>query len=166
MEKLTKEQLAAKLDGRNYYDEISSEECKVAYNNGLVVVLGYSDDTVFFHGAICDETDAYNGGVIELTQAGIFQSECREDTICPYFEQLRRVQKTHTLKAFWCGTLKREKTSRKWEKLGKPTWMFELAGIPVAEFSIYDTREGNEHFCRGIVFDLKDLNPPVLETDQ
>jgi len=156
----TKEQLAAQLDGRSYGDEITLEECDVANDNGLVVAIGYSDDGVTFHGAIHDETDAYDGGRIELTQAGIFQSECHDD--CPYFKQLQRKQEVNVLTVFWCGKSQREK-SPNWEKQGKPTWMFEFGDVPVAEFSIFDPREDNEHFCRGIVFDLNDLNPSILE---
>ena len=159
---LTKEELAAQLNGRRYCDEITLEECEAANDNGLVVVLGYSDDGVTFHGAIHDETGAYNGGKIELTQNGIFQSECYEEGNCPYFKQIRKKQEVNTLNVFWCGKSQQEK-SPNWEQRGKPTWMFEFGDVPVAEFSIYDPREDNEHFCRGIVFDLKDLKPSIFE---
>jgi len=160
---LTKEELAARLDGRSYGSEITLEECEVARENDLVVAVGYSDDGIVFHGAIHDETDAYDGGRIELTQAGIFQSECHDGTDCPYFRQLCRKQKVNVLKVFWCGKSKQEKASN-WEDLGKPTWMFDFGDVPVATFSIYDPQEDNEYFCRGIVFDLKDLQPFILET--
>ena len=162
---MTKEQLAAQLDGRNYCDEITLEECDVAKDNDLVVVFGDSDDGVIFHGAIHDEAGAFDGGKVELTQAGIFQSECHDGDACPYFQQLRRKQEVNVLKVFWCGKSKQEK-SPNWEQRGKPTWMFDLGDVPVAEFSIYDPREDNEHFCRGIVFDLKDLHPFILEKDE
>ena len=139
-----------------------NRRCVLSGKNGLVVVLGYSDDGVTFHGAIHDETDAYDGGKIELTQAGIFQSECHDGDDCPYFRQLRQKQEVNVLTIFWCGKSKREK-SPNWEQQGKPTWMFEFGDVPVAEFSIYDPREGNEYFCRGIVFDLKDLKPSIFE---
>ena len=158
---MTKEQLAAQLNGRNYCDEITLEECEAANDNGLVVVLGYSDDGVTFHGAIHDETGAYNGGKIELTQNGIFQSECHDGDDCPYFRQLRQKQEVNVLTVFWCGK-SQQKKSLNWEARGKPTWMFDL-DVPVAEFSIFDPREDNEHFCRGIVFDLKDLKPSIFE---
>ena len=162
---LTKEELAAQLYGRSYLDEITLDECDAAADNGLVVVFGYSDDVVIFHGAIHDDTYAYDGGKVELTQDGIFQSECHDGDTCPYFKQLCQKQRVNTLKVFWCGKSQREESPH-WEQRGKPTWMFDLGNVPVAEFSIYDPREGNEHFCRGIVFDLKDLHPSIFEKDQ
>ena len=162
---LTKEQLAAKLNGRNYLDEISLEECEQAHDSGLVVVLGYSDDIVNLHGAIHDEVDAYDGGRIELTRSGVFQSECKDGTDCPYFKQLCRKQSVNLLKVFWCGKCKDE-TCPDWESKGKPTWSFLLDGIDVAEFSIFDPREDGEYFCRGIVFNVNDLKPSILEEAQ
>ena len=125
---LTKEELAAQLNGRSYGSEITLAECEVADESGLVVVVGYSDDGAVFHGAIHDEADAYDGGRIELTQAGIFQSECHDGTDCPYFRQLCRKQKVNVLKVFWCGKSQQEESPH-WEKKGKPTWMFDFGNL-------------------------------------
>ena len=37
---LTKEELAARLNGRSYGSEITLEECEVARESGLVVAVG------------------------------------------------------------------------------------------------------------------------------
>jgi hypothetical protein len=61
MKPMTKEELAELLNGRQYGDEITSEEEKISHDNGLVVIFGASDDIVEFRGVINDEIDAYEG---------------------------------------------------------------------------------------------------------
>jgi len=162
MEKtLTKEQLAAMLDGRSYRNEISLEECELAHASGLVAVIASSDDLVILHGAIHDDVDAYDGGRIELTRSGVFRSECH-DANCSYFKRLRRKQEVDVLDVYWCGKCQGE-ASPDWEAKGKPTWSFRLPGVDVAEFSIFDPREDDEYFCRGIVFAVSDLKSSILE---
>lgn len=63
--KMTKEQLAARLNGRQYGDEITRAEEQLAKENGLVVIFGASDDLCEMRGAINDEFDCYDGGEIE-----------------------------------------------------------------------------------------------------
>jgi hypothetical protein len=43
---MTKEELAGKLDGREYGDEITQAEVEQAKDAGLVVVFGASDDLI------------------------------------------------------------------------------------------------------------------------
>ena len=43
---MTKEELAAMLNGREYGKEITKAEEEKAKANGLVVIYGYSDDNV------------------------------------------------------------------------------------------------------------------------
>ena len=63
--KMAKEQLAAKLNGRQYGNEITREEEQTAKENNLVVIFGASDDLCEMRGAIDDEFDCYDGGDIE-----------------------------------------------------------------------------------------------------
>ena len=49
---MTAKQLAEKMDGREYMDEITPEEEREAYCNRLVAVFGYSDDCLEFAGYI------------------------------------------------------------------------------------------------------------------
>ncbi len=55
---------AKMLDGRQYMDEMTADEEKIASENGFVVVFGYSDDNCELRGAVRDEIGCYDGGVI------------------------------------------------------------------------------------------------------
>lgn len=81
---ITKEELAEKLNGRTYLNEMTEEEEQEAKESELVVVFGQSDDLVELRGAIDDELDMYDGGTIYLTKEGVLKNEC-EDSDCPYF---------------------------------------------------------------------------------
>lgn len=62
---MTKEELAAILDGRQYCKETSFEIEQLAKDNNLLIVFGASDDLCEFRGAIYDEFGCYDGGEIE-----------------------------------------------------------------------------------------------------
>ena len=62
---MTKEELAAMLDGRQYLNEITTEIENFVYKNNLLIVFGYSDDLCEFRGAICYEFDCCDGGIIK-----------------------------------------------------------------------------------------------------
>lgn len=66
--KMTKEQLAARLNGRQYGNEITREEEQLAKGNGLIVIFGASDDLCEMRGAIDDEVGCYDGGEIECEE--------------------------------------------------------------------------------------------------
>lgn len=58
---MNKYELARLLNGREYLEEMSKEEEKMAHDNDLIVIFGQSDDLVEFRGRIYDEIDAYDG---------------------------------------------------------------------------------------------------------
>ena len=58
---MTKEELAALINGRKYRHELTDKEEKAAKDARLVVVFGASDDLMEFRGAINDECGAYDG---------------------------------------------------------------------------------------------------------
>ena len=68
---MTPKELATQLNGREYGDEITKEEEKLARENNLVVVFGYSDDIAEFRGIISDEVGAYDGNSIKISKMGI-----------------------------------------------------------------------------------------------
>lgn len=70
---MTAKEMAELLNGREYGNEITSDEEKLAKESGLVVVFGYSDDNCEFRGAIDDEVGCYCGGEIHLTKDGIIE---------------------------------------------------------------------------------------------
>lgn len=59
---ITAKDLAAKLNGREYREEITKEECDLAAKSGLVVIFGASDDLCELRGAIDDEVGCWGGG--------------------------------------------------------------------------------------------------------
>jgi len=86
---ITKEQLAAMLDGKEYGNEATNQVSEIAKANNLVIVFGASDDLIEFQGAIYDEIDCYNGGTAYVNQQGLCTEGkcekiealwCKEDT--------------------------------------------------------------------------------------
>ncbi len=134
-------ELAALLNSREYNKEITNEERMQAVSDGLVIVFGASDDLMEFRGAIEDEIGAWDGTTAYLNSAGLLENDC-SDHDCPYFAKLK--EKAATIKAVW-------------HDQGSPdggfTWTYETE-IPHETFEIVD---GEEKYCRGIVFALADV---------
>jgi len=57
---MNKEKLAELLNWREYWEEITDDEEKIATENNLVVIFWYSDDNVELRWIINDELWAYN----------------------------------------------------------------------------------------------------------
>lgn len=143
---ITAKELAEKLNGREYTEEITCEEGKLAKENNLVVVFGASDDLMEFRGAIDDEFDCYGGGTAYITQKGLLKSEC-DDEDCPYFEE-KKAEATQIL-AVWCEEI---------TCLDDPdyTWQYRSAHLE-GKFETFDILADGEKYCKGIVFSLDDL---------
>ncbi len=82
------------LDNREYgFPQFTKEELQIAKENGFVIVYGASDDLMEFSGAITDEGDCFDGGVVwfnkeRVTDGPITTAErciealwCKEDDI-------------------------------------------------------------------------------------
>lgn len=136
---MTREELAAQLNGGKNRNEIDRATAALAKEAGLVVVYGASDDLVEFSGAIDDE--AYGPGAVAISREGLLTSKCGEGDDCPYFKET--VKAAPTINALWCAT-----------KDGPP-WTYETA-IP---HSTFDILEDGKVSCRGIVFALADVTP-------
>jgi len=136
---MTKEELASMLNGRAYREEITREEERIAGDNGLVVMFGYSDDNVELCGAINEEVSAWEGTTIPFLNGKILKSECKDEN-CPYFKELAKSPNIKKVEALW-------------GKEGEYSWTFKT-DIPHATFEIL---EDNEKFCRGIVFDINSI---------
>lgn len=132
-------ELATLLNGREYRNEITKDEAAQARAAGLVVLFGYSDDNMEFQGAIDDEIGCYEGGSVHLTDKGLLKSECDEGDECPYFELATKT--AATIEAKWA--------------VENYSWVY-VTDIPHETFEIV---EGDEKFCRGIVFALADVKP-------
>jgi hypothetical protein len=137
---MTKESLAALLNGREYMGEITLPEEQQAKADRLVVVFGYSDDGVEFKGFIDEELSACGGCTAYVNAGGLLpehEDKC-ECKFCGYKEAVRTAQK---IEAVWCEV-----------KVG-PCWIFKT-DIPHAKFCI---NEEGDTFCDGIVFSMDDL---------
>ena len=131
---MTKEQLAEKLNGREYGSEITKEEEADAKASGLVVIFGYSDDNVELRGIIHDEAGCYDGGHILLHKRGVL-AEHNEGCECPFCGYEKSAKKCAIVKAVWCER--------------GYSWLYET-DIPHATFEII---EDGEKYCLGIVFE-------------
>ena len=137
---MTAKELAAVLSGREYGMEISREEEREAKEAGLVVVYGYSDDSVELRGAIDAEAGAYDGATIFVTPAGLLEEpacDSAENCTCPYFKEKKKA--AQAIEAVWGAN-------------GTP-WTF-TTDIPHETFTVF---EDGETFCVGIVFSMEDV---------
>lgn len=138
---MTTKELAQMLSGRQYGNEITTEEEILAKADGLVVVFAYSDDNIELRGAINAEDGCFDGGITYITEDGILECpDCNlpEFCNCPYFKKERE---------------KARKIEAVWHDEGSPCWTYET-DIPHKTFEIY---EYDDLFCVGIVFGIKDI---------
>jgi len=129
-------ELAKKLHGREYLEEITEEEAFEAKRNRLVVVFGASDDLMEFRGAVDDEVPCYEGGDAFVTEHGLFVNICECDD-CPYHkEEIKKAKKITAL----------------WNKM-------EYSFVYVTDIlhESFDIMEGDIKYCKGIVFSLDRL---------
>ncbi len=145
---MKKEELAAKLNGREYPFELSVGEITEAKESEFVILYGASDDLLEFAGSIYDELGAYNGKTATITADGkIIENiqnghvDCDEAASCFFFKEWLARQKTFTVKAEWCP------------KEPKCSWLI-TASVPGAAF---DIMEDGELFCRGLVIDMNEV---------
>ena len=140
---LIAKELAAMLDGRQYRQEIFSNEEQEAKESGLVVVFGCSDDLVELRGAIDDEVGAYEGTTIFVSKNGklLNEPDCINSE-CPYYK---------------AAIDSAEKIHAEWHN-GNPCWTFKTS-IPHETFSIF---EDEDKFCEGIVFSIEDAKDVLL----
>jgi hypothetical protein len=136
--RMSKEELAARLNGREYGGEITNGEAADAKAAGLVVLFGASDDLAEFRGAVEDEEGCYGGGEILIVDGNIYQDP---DCECEWAQAAKVAarKRGRTINAVWCGPSGYD-------------WAYET-DIPHATFSVID---GSEKYCRGVVFALAD----------
>lgn len=131
---MTKEELAAKLDGSEYPFRPDGGLMAMAAAAGLVVVYGASDDLMEFDGAIKDEVSCYDGGRAYLKDGDLLRNDCDNDN-CPNFK--RDKEAAQFIDALWCEE-------------GDYSWTYKT-DIPHATFEIVDS---GDQYCRGIVFHI------------
>lgn len=133
-----RDEIAAELDGSEYPLRISKELQGRAKDAGVVIVYGASDDLMEFNGAIHDEIGAYDGTTAYLTKDGLLQNECEYED-CPHFAKLKA--HAESIDALFDD--------------GGYTFIYQTS-IPHKTFEVV---EDGEKYCRGIVFNLADVQP-------
>jgi hypothetical protein len=136
---MTKEALAIKLDGREYGEEITKEEEHEAKKAGLVVLFGYSDDNAEFRGAIHDEVSCFEGTKLNVTKKGVIPGDGDHQCDCEFCGYAKAAKASVVIDARWCEE--------------GYSWCYRTE-IPHATFNVL---EGDEKFCRGIVFAISDI---------
>lgn len=140
---MTKEQLAAKITGREYGEELFPEEEQAARAAGLVIVFGASDDLLEFRGAINDEMGAYEGTSAYIVNGALWSGPDCEDgpNGCKHAQEAakRATESGKEIVAAWGDD--------------DYSWIITAPSIPHVTFEVV---EGDEKYCRGIVFELKD----------
>jgi len=141
---MTKEELAAQLDGIQYpaHRAITKEHIAAAKESGLVIVYGASDDIMEFDGASREEIGCYSGGYAMVDVQGVLPDRGCIDGDDEIAEYVLRKRQAKVIEALWCA---------------EPgySWTYKTT-IPHATFEIV---EDGEPYCRGIVIDLATLQP-------
>lgn len=133
---------AARLNGREYRNEITEEECAEAREHGLVVIFGASDDLMEFRGFFNDELGAYGGTLAHVAIDGIVPDwesldHDDEEAVERYMDRKRAGFKV---------------VEAVFDEEGF-TWIFKT-DVPHATFIVNDD---GEQYCRGIVVSINDL---------
>lgn len=135
MKPMTKEELAELLNGRQYGEEITDVEHRIAYENGLVVIFGASDDLTIFKGIIDTEVYCYEGCHFKFNKELIVK-------VGDKHKGHRR-----SVEAVWCESYD---TGNGFEMC---SWRYKTE-IPHATFNIY---EDGELYCVGIIIDVSQI---------
>lgn len=120
-------ELAEKLNGCNYRDEITKELELEAKNNGLVVVFVDSDDLMHLRGSIDAEVGAWEGGSVLVAKN----------------------EKAKEITAIWCPDEIKDKEGN---LIDYVSWEIETE----IKHYTFDVFEDGQLYCRGIVFSLSD----------
>lgn len=143
---MPRDQLAAQLNGIQYpaHRAITKDQIAAAKAAGLVIVFGASDDLMEFEGAIRDEFGCYNGGTAWIASKGLLdRSQIDDDDDEAIADFVKRRTSAESIQAIW-------------DQDGF-SWIYET-DIPHTTFDVW---EGEDGYCRGIVFAMADLKTQV-----
>lgn len=128
---MNKEELAKLITGNEYGSETTKEIQDLAKENNLVIVYGYSDDNIEFEGAVREEIGMYEGGEIYIGKDG-WPEFTKDGDITDSKNKIDCQWSPDDLDCSWKLT----------------------ATFPFASF---DIMEDGDLFCRGFVFEIKEL---------
>ena len=137
---MTKEELAARIDGCEYGRELTDAEIALAKESGLVVVYECSDDLIEFDGAIEQELDVYRGDTVHVCEHGAATEDMMEQ---PPDGRMQEIE------AVWCPP-------------EGGSWAYRTK-IPHATFKVM---MAGELYCTGIVCDSKDVRQQQTNADR
>ena len=139
---MTKEELAALINGREYRQELTKAEAAQAKAAGLLVIYGASDDLLEFDGAFSDEVGAYNGTTAMIHASGVL----------PSWEALDK-EEMQDVKQWFADWEKARHVTALWDS-DDYSWVI-WTDVPHAQFDIV---EDGEKYCRGVVLAVSDLS--------
>jgi hypothetical protein len=132
---MTKEELAAVLNGRQRGDETTPEIERLAKESGLCIAFGASDDLLEFRGTVYDEVGSWNGAKAFLTPKGNVKQSPKPGRIC--------------VQSSWCP-----------KDINGKVWVSWLIQVQTeVNFATFDIFEDGELYCRGCVFNFKPVEP-------
>ena len=139
---MTKEEMAAQLNGLEYPTRIPGMLIAAAQSSGLIILCGASDDLMEFYGARREEIGCYDGGFAYVDQTGVLPDpDCLDDYDSEAGQDYhQRKPNAKSIEALWC-------------KEDGYSWTYKT-DIPHATFEVV---EDGEPYCRGIVFALADV---------
>ena len=140
-------QIKSICDGIEYTRHIPKEAEELAKNNGIIVIVGGSDDLMYAYGAEsyltseCEHGEGWDG--CDLAKHA---SE----------KQLRKEAKQLGLKIFWCGSI--DKTGEVIEGYNtneSGAFSYKVAdNIEHLTFKVMEDMKGSDVYCTGIIIKL------------
>ena len=144
---ITANELAKRLNGRGYCEEITSAECTEAMEAGLLVVFGRSDNLVELRGTADDEVSAWDGTIFDVCEKGL----------CKTWEQVDTDSEDEAREYFEMEGLPRIRINAEWDVNGVSWEITTDSEIAKGHTASFDVMEGDEVYCRGLVVDMKCL---------
>jgi hypothetical protein len=143
---MTRDEWAAKLNGREYHKEMTKQEEKAAEKDGMLIVFGASDDLIELRGTDHEEVGAYDGTEFCVDKEGKLLVGIDEDD--------REVLQKHAVLEIVEARYKHNRIIAEWNCKGYLWFIGTGFGLPFAPFDIL---EDGEKYCRGIVISKADL---------
>jgi hypothetical protein len=134
---------AEKLNGCEYRQEVTRNDCDQLKSDGVIIACGASDDLLDFSGALYDEIGAWDGVEVRISsreKGSAFIFDENENRYTAEFNK-SQIKNMQTIKAIWSP------------KDIEASWKIETK-IPHETF---DIMEDGELYCRGIAFHVDSI---------